>query len=99
MPHLRELVELNKDNPFALIGINTDDPVDVYRPGLKEHGVTWLSAYQGMGASPISALFKVTGYPTYILIDSEGKIVSRGHDGKANDATIAKMVAELKAKK
>jgi hypothetical protein len=97
MPHLRELVELNKDNPFALIGINKDDAVDVYRAGLKEHGVTWLSAYQG-AMSPISDLFKVTGYPTYILIDSEGKIVSKGHDGKANDATIAKMVAELKAK-
>ena len=24
MPHLRELVELNKDNPFALIGVNAD---------------------------------------------------------------------------
>lgn len=97
MPHLRELVELNKDNPFALIGINTNDPVDKYRAGLKEHGVTWLSAYQGR-MSPIADLFKVTGYPTYILIDSEGKIVGKGHDGKAYDETIKKMVADLKAK-
>lgn len=96
MPHLRELVELNKDNPFALIGINTGDPVGVYRAGLKEHGVTWLSAYQG-AMSPIADLYKVTGYPTYILIDGDGKIVAR--DGQANDdATIAKLVAELKAK-
>lgn len=97
MPHLRELVELNKDNPFALIGVNTGDAVGVYRAGLKEHGVTWLSAYQGQ-MSPIADLYKVQGYPTYILIDSEGKIVGKGHDGKAYDATIAKMVAELKAK-
>jgi len=97
MPHLRELVELNKDNPFALIGINTGDPVDKYRAGLKEFGVTWLSAYQGQ-MSPIADLFKVQGYPTYILIDGDGKIVGKGHDGKAYDATIAKLVAELKAK-
>lgn len=97
MPHLRELVELNKDNPFALIGINTGDPVDKYRGGLKDFGVTWLSAYQGQ-MSPISDLFKVTGYPTYILIDGDGKMVERGHDGKAFDEKIAKLVAELKAK-
>lgn len=97
MPHLRELVELNKDNPFALIGINTGDPVSEYRAGLKQFGVTWLSAYQGQ-MSPIADLFKVTGYPTYILIDADGKMVGRGHDGKAYDAEIAKMVAELKAK-
>jgi len=96
MPHLRELVELNKDNPFALIGINTGDAVGVYRAGLKAHGVTWLSAYQGQ-MSPIADLYKVTRYPTYILIDGDGKIVAKDGDAN-NDANIAKLVAELKAK-
>ncbi|MEZ6016001.1 MAG: TlpA disulfide reductase family protein [Planctomycetota bacterium] len=97
MPHLQGLVELHKDNPFALIGINTGDPVDKYRQGLKDFGVTWLSAYQG-ATSPIAELYKVTGYPTYVLIDAEGKIAGIGHNGKAYDETIAKMVAELKSK-
>jgi hypothetical protein len=97
MPHLRELVELNKDNPFALIGINTNDPENVFRTGVKEHGVTWLSAYQRQPMAPISDLYKVTGYPTYILIDGEGKIVAKDAEAKSG-ATIAKLVAELKAK-
>lgn len=40
----------------------------------------------------------MTGYPTYVLIDAEGKIAGIGHNGKAYDETIAKMVAELKSK-
>lgn len=97
MPHLRELVELHKDDPFTLIGVNFGDEPTTYREGLETHGVTWLSAYQGPTAA-ISNLYKVTGYPTYVLIDGEGKIAGRGHGGKAFDAPIAQLVAELKAK-
>lgn len=97
MPHLRELVELHKNDPFALIGINTNDPEKEYRAGLKDFGVTWLSAYQG-ATSPISALYKVTGYPTYVLIGADGTILARGHSGSAYDKRIAELVAVEKAK-
>lgn len=97
MPHLRELVELHKDDPFALIGINTGDAPDDYRKGLKDFGVTWLSAYQG-ATSPIADLFKVSGYPTYLLIDADGKIVDKGHNGKAYDERIQEMIAALAKK-
>jgi hypothetical protein len=96
MPHLRELVELHKNDPFALIGINTNDPEKEYRAGLKQHGVTWLSAYQGAG-SPISSLYKVTVYPTYVLVGADGTIVARGHDGKEFDQKIADLIAKQKA--
>ena len=95
MPHLQELVELHKDNPFALIGINTGDDPETYRKGVEDFGVSWLSAYQGQ-SSPISDLYKVRGYPTYVLIDAEGVIQGVGHSGKAYDDQIAEMVAALK---
>ena len=95
MPHLRELVKLHEDEPFALIGINTNDPPDEYRKGLEAHGVSWISAYQG-DKTPIADLYKVTGYPTYFLIDAEGKIVATGHDGTAMDSKIEALLAEMK---
>ena len=92
MPHLKELVERHKDDSFALIGINTGDSPKAYREGVEEYGVTWLSAYQGDKA-PIADLYKVRGYPTYVLIGPDGKILGKGHDGKAYDDEIAKLVA------
>ena len=47
MPHLQSLVKRYEEAPFELIGVNTGDSVDVYKAGLEERGVSWLSAYQG----------------------------------------------------
>jgi hypothetical protein len=95
MPHLQELVELHKDEPFVLIGVNTGDAPDVYRAGLETYGVSWLSAYQGE-SSPIANLFNVASYPTYVVIDAEGKISSRSNMGSAVDAVINKLLKETK---
>lgn len=96
MPHLRSLVERYQDQPFELIGINTNDSPEAYEEGVEEYELTWLSAYQGVGQSPISDLYKVRGYPTYIVIDTEGKIVGRAHG--TDDELIAKLVKEAAAK-
>ncbi len=78
MPHLGALVERYQDRPFAIVGINSGDAEDTYRRGLVDHKVTWISAYQG-SSDIISQLFNVEGYPTYLLIDHEGRIVMRDH--------------------
>ncbi|MGK0218658.1 MAG: thioredoxin-related protein [Planctomycetota bacterium] len=87
MPHLKELVELHQDSPFALVGVNSNDSEAKYTKGLKQHGVTWLSIYQGK-ANSISNLYKVRGYPTMVLVDHEGKIISRNARGSQLDQLI-----------
>lgn len=95
MPHLQELVKLHADEPFALIGINTGDDEKSYRNGLEKYGVTWISAYQGSD-SPIADLYRVRGYPTYVLLDAEGRIIEKGHSGKAMDQPIERLLAAMK---
>ncbi|MFT7486758.1 MAG: hypothetical protein ACI9F9_002614 [Candidatus Paceibacteria bacterium] len=95
MPHLQTLVERHKNDPFVLVGVNTGDSVEDYRAGLEKFGVSWLSAYQG-DSSPIAEQFRVTGYPTYLLIDAEGKIRERGHSGEGMDEPIASLIKEAK---
>jgi len=97
MPHLQELVKLHKDDPFVLIGVNTGDGEEAYREGLEKFGVTWLSAYQG-DSTPIADKYAVAGYPTYLVIDAEGKVVHRGHSGKACDPVIADLLEKMKKK-
>ena len=98
MPHLRELVKLHQDRPFALIGVNTGDSPEDYRKGLETHGVSWISAYQGE-ETPIADMYRVRGYPTYFLLDTDGKIVMTGHSGSAMDDKIEELLAKAEAKK
>lgn len=98
MPHLKALVERHENDPFELIGINTGDQPATYRKGLEEHGVSWMSAYQGT-SSPIADLYKVSGYPTYLVLDIDGTIAYRGHNGKAIDKVIEELVEKAKEKR
>ena len=96
MPHLKELVERHKDDPFVLLGVNYNDKEDAYREGMDKFGVSWTCAYQG-GDSFISKLFEVRGYPTYFLIGPDGEILGTGHSGSAYDKTIQKEIDKLKS--
>ncbi len=96
MPHLKELVQLHQDDPFALIGINTGDDPDAYREGLEKFGLTWISAYQGE-ESTISKLYRVTGYPTYFVLDREGVIRATGHSHEEMQKVVERLLAERKA--
>ena len=78
MPHLRTLVKRYDSRPFAVIGVNAYDEKDVYEQGLLDHKISWISAFQGDNPI-ISEVLRVEGYPTYLLIDHEGKIVTRAH--------------------
>ena len=97
MPHLRELVKLYEDDPFAIIGVNTGDSKDAFRKGVEEYGVSWISAYQGE-ESPIADLYRVRGYPTYVLLDVDGKIVAKGHSSKAMDSDIERLLKAVAKK-
>ena len=94
MPHLKTLVERHQNDDFVLIGINHRDSPEDFRKGVDEHGVNWLSAYQG-ATSPISALFNVTGYPTYLVIDVDGTIAYRGHPNSF-DGVVADLLEKAK---
>ena len=96
MPHLKSLVERHQDDAFALVGINTGDSPKDFRAGVKKYGVSWISAYQGLAMSPIADLYKVKGYPTYIVLDTDGKIAYRGHRKEGIDPVVKELLAKAK---
>jgi len=97
MPHLRELVKLHSEKPFAIIGVNTGDSPEVFRQGVEDHGVSWITAYQGR-KRPIADLFRVSAYPTYYLLDVDGKIAAKGHSSKTIEKELDKLLAEMEKK-
>jgi peroxiredoxin len=103
-PHERSLVERLKNEPFVLLGINTDDKgPDFYREEAKKNGISWRSAIDGSTSGPICSKWGVEGFPTLYLIDAKGIIRqawnTNGSPGdEILDREIDKLVAEAKAK-
>ena len=75
-PHERSLVKRLQNEPFALIGVNSDKDLDELRPRLEEENITWRSFWNGLEGTggPISTTWNVRGWPTVYLIDHEGRI-------------------------
>src|SRR5262245_33633492 len=102
IPHERSLVARMKDEPFALIGVNSDPDLAEKKPKFVEEKITWRSFWNGEKGTggPISTEWGVQGWPTLYLIDAEGKIRRRWEGSPGDevlDAEIDKLVAETKA--
>ncbi len=101
-PHERSLVARLKDEPFALIGMNSDSDLEALQPKLKEENITWRSFWNGPeGTSgPISKRWGVSGWPTLYLIDAKGTIRQKfvGAPGeKQLDDLIDELVKDAKS--
>jgi hypothetical protein len=74
-PHERSLVKRLANQPFVLLGVNSDQDRDALKEVMKEEGITWRSWWDGGGTQgPIATQWQVSGWPTLYVIDAEGKI-------------------------
>jgi hypothetical protein len=98
-PHERSLVKRLENEPFALIGVNSDGDLDKLRPRLKEENITWRSFWNGeKGTSgPISSRWNVSGWPTIYIIDHEGRIRFKNARGEAMDKAVDQLLEEMGA--
>lgn len=96
IPHEKTLVKRLEDQPFALVGINSDNE-ERYRKQRVEMGVTWPSFFDG-GATggPIASQWGVTGWPTIYVLDHEGRIRYQSVRGEAMDHAVDTLLAEMK---
>ena len=59
---------------FEILGIDCNDPETKWKDAVKKHELPWLHVYNPRTSSVLSD-YGVTGFPTKIIIDPEGKIV------------------------
>jgi len=96
-PHERSLVKRLADEPFALVGVNSDPDREALQPVLQEEGITWRSFWNGpLGTGgPLSTRWNVKGWPTIYVLDHEGRIRFKGVRGEAMDAAVDALLAEM----
>ncbi len=95
-PHERSLVARLKDQPFALIGVNSDADKEALKPRLQEESITWRSFWNGKRGTfgPISAKWNVNGWPTIYVIDKKGVIRFKNVRGEEMDQAVDELLAE-----
>ena len=92
-PHERSLVTKFEGQPFAIVGINSDQDREKIKQICIEKNLTWRSFWDGGGTSgPIATRWNVSGWPTIYLIDHKGVIRSKRRP--LDDKLIERLVAE-----
>jgi len=96
-PHERSLVKRLADQPFALIGINSDTDREKLKETMKEEGITWRSFWNGGSTrGPISSEWNVSGWPTLYVIDAEGVIRFKSVGSGKYEPVIDELLAQMK---
>ncbi len=73
MPEMKKYYDKYKSK-MEIVGINCGDTEEKWRNGVTELELPWTNLYNG-SEKEIIINYAISGYPTKILIDSEGKIV------------------------
>ena len=93
-PHERSLVEEYKNQPFAIVGINSDKTLQHLRSLMKEKDLNWPTFFDGGGTGgPIATKWGVRGWPTVFILDHNGVIQHKGRSGI--DEVIARLVSDV----
>jgi len=95
-PHERSLVEKYADQPFAIVGINSDKDRSKLKERMAEENISWKSFYDGGGTGgPIASTWNVSGWPTIYVIDGAGRIRFKNVRGDSLDAALEELMAEV----
>jgi peroxiredoxin len=97
-PHERSLVTKYKDRPFVLLGVNTDEARESLRAAVDEKRITWRCFYDGAtdgsAGGPISANWRINGFPTMYLIDATG-VIRYKHVGAQDMGTVDRYLERI----
>lgn len=89
LPHEKALVKRLQDEPFALLGINSDGDAETLKGILAANDITWRQHVDGDTGGPLATRWNVSGWPTIYVLDHEGVIRHRDlRDQQLEDAVL-----------
>ena len=75
-PKLREMVDKLPKERFQIIGVSVDEELDTVTGYLADNPLQWVVWHVG-DESEIVRRWRVTGFPTYVLIGPDGTIINK----------------------
>ena len=98
LPHEKELVKRLEEQPFDLIGINSDGTREEIQTILEANEITWRQAVDGSTEGPLATKWNVNGWPTIYVIDAKGVIRYKNVRDQEMEEAVMKLLAEVPAK-
>jgi peroxiredoxin len=96
IPHERSLVKKLESQPFALIGVNSDEDLEDLKTKLAKEQMTWRHFRDGSTDGPIAKAWNVQGWPTTYVIDQDGIIRFKNLRDEAAETAIESLLAKPK---
>ena len=81
-PELRGMADDLPKERFQIIGVSVDEELDTVTDYLADNPLPWIVWHVGKD-SELVRRWRITGYPTYVLIDPKGTILNK-HAGTFN---------------
>ena len=86
IPNMKEQLANYEDKGFAIVGVNLDNTRKAYQAYVDAQELTWTNLMSDKDGergwdNPLAVYYGVSGIPTAILVDKEGKVVSMSARG------------------
>ncbi|MEO2016400.1 MAG: TlpA disulfide reductase family protein [Fuerstiella sp.] len=100
IPNMKAQLEKYGGRGFAIVGINLDNTIREYHNYVNREGLTWVNLMspneneRGWN-SPLAVHYGISGIPTAILVDREGKVVSMMARGGELNRLLAELLAPV----
>jgi peroxiredoxin len=81
LPYQKAAYSRFQARDFEILGMNNDPDYSQIKPWLKKNGLSWPQATND-SIEQLEARYRIHSFPTTLLIDPDGKIVSLGQTKK-----------------
>ena len=100
IPNMKAQLEKYGDNGFAIVGINLDTSQDKYQGYVDSESLTWTNLMSDKADergwdNPLAVHYGVSGIPTAILVDQEGKVVSLSARGQQLNRLLSGLLGDV----
>jgi thiol-disulfide isomerase/thioredoxin len=76
LPELKDLRQKNAGQPFVIVSVSVDDDRKLVESFVGSNGMSWPQAWD-QGGRITGGVFRVLDFPSYMVLDTEGRITYR----------------------
>jgi thioredoxin-related protein len=91
---VRQLQAIYGGDLFTVVSVSEDDDENAWRAFVANNQMTWTQRFDGNSA--LLRQYQVTGLPTYVLLDRDGKEVQRYVGEDPGQSVVERVGPDLK---